>query len=218
MPKSLHTILNHKIAALLLMGIAFGLIFVPFAKFPFKFMAITALVLLFAYLQDGSLRGLNFKRLGIKEVAIIIALYIGLELLMDFAIQPLVSKLFNEPADYSSFDFVKGDSAAYFKYLLYMWLSAAIGEELLFRGFMTLQLQKLFGGRKLFIVLITAVLFSLPHLYPGISGLVMTFLFGLVFGFIYMRFKNIWINIIVHGLIDSLFLTLAYFGATGFYG
>jgi len=218
MPKSLHAVLNHKIAALLMMGIAFGLIFVPFAKFPVKFIIITVLALLFAYLQDGSLRGLNFKRLGIREVAITIALYIVLELLMDFAIQPLASKLFNEPADYSAFDFVKGHSAAYFKYLLYMWLSAAIGEEVLFRGFMTLQLQKLFGGRKLFIVLITAVLFSLPHLYQGISGLVMTFLFGLVFGFIYMRFKNIWINIIVHGLIDSLFLTLAYFGAVDFYG
>ncbi|KGO95142.1 CPBP family intramembrane glutamic endopeptidase [Flavobacterium subsaxonicum] len=217
MQKSLQPLLNNKFAALTLIAVSFGLIFVPLAKFPIKFMIITALVLLFAFLQEGSLRGLNFKRLRLQEVIIIIVSYLGLELLMDFAIQPLVSKIFNEPADYTAFDFIKGDTQSYYKYLLYMWISAAVGEEVLFRGFMTLQLRKIVGERKLVIVLITAVLFALPHLYQGLSGLVMTFLFGLAFGFLYLRFNNIWINIIVHGLIDSLFLTLAYFGETGFY-
>ena len=211
-------LLNTKVAALLLIALSFGLIFVPVLKFPFKFMAITAIVLLIVFLQDGSLRGLNFKKLTLKSVVIIVGVYNVLELVMDFAVQPLVSKIFNEPADYSAFDFIKGDTHSYFKYLLYMWLSAAVGEEVLFRAFMTVQLRKIVGERKFVIVLLTAILFSLPHLYQGLSGLVMTFLFGIAFGFIYLRFNNIWINIIVHGLIDSLFLTLAYYGEAGFYG
>ena len=98
-----------------------------------------------------------------------------------------------------------------------MWISAAVGEELLFRGFAFLQFRKIFGQRNVLIVVLSAVMFSLPHLYQGYVGLVMTFLFGLAFGFIYLKFKNIWINIIVHGLIDTLFLTLAYYGELSFY-
>jgi membrane protease YdiL (CAAX protease family) len=98
-----------------------------------------------------------------------------------------------------------------------MWISAAIGEELLFRAFAFSQLKKWFGKNNFWLVLLIAVMFSLPHLYQGISGLVMTFLFGLAFGFIYLKFKNIWINIIVHGLVDTVFLTLSYYGLTDFY-
>jgi membrane protease YdiL (CAAX protease family) len=206
-----------KVISLVSIFACFGLIFIPFLKFPFKFMAITAIILLVVFLQDGHLRGLNFKRLNAKAIITIVCIYAILELVMDFAIQPLMAKIFNEPADYTAFNFIEGDAQNYFKYLLYMWVSAAVGEEVLFRGFMTLQLRRIIGERKFIIVLLTSILFSLPHLYQGLSGLVMTFLFGLVFGFVYIKFNNIWINIIVHGLIDSLFLTLAYYGETGFY-
>ncbi|MFC4164639.1 CPBP family intramembrane glutamic endopeptidase [Epilithonimonas zeae] len=112
---------------------------------------------------------------------------------------------------------IEGNSAKYFKWLFNMWISAAIGEELLFRSFAFLQFRKIFGEKKIWLVLLSAVMFSLPHLYQGISGLVMTFLFGLAFGFIYLKFNNIWINVIIHGLVDTVFLTLSYYGMTDFY-
>ena len=98
-----------------------------------------------------------------------------------------------------------------------MWISAAFGEELLFRAFAFVQLRKMFGNNKIMLVLLSAILFSLPHLYQGISGLILTFLFGIAFGLIYIRYNNIWINIIVHGLIDTVFMTLAYLGMLSFY-
>lgn len=210
-------LLNSKPVSLLLMALTFGLIFIPFAKFPIKFMAITVIVLLITYLQNGNLRNLKFRKITIRSAITILFVYAVLEIVMDFVLQPLVSYIFDEPADYSAFDFLNGDAYNYFRYLIYMWISAAIGEEILFRAFMTLQLSKIIGDKKVIIAIITAVLFSLPHLYQGLSGLVMTFFFGLSFGYIYLKFNNIWINIIVHGLIDSLFLTLAYFGETDFY-
>ncbi len=208
---------GNKWVALLLLAIAFLLIYNPFTHFPYTFCVIIAVILLFTYLQDGNLKNLNFKKIGLSEIMIILGCYLVLELSMDFVFQPLVSEIFNEPADYSSFKVIEGNPQKYFKWLFNMWISAAVGEELLFRGFAFSQLKKWFGKNQLVIVLLSAVMFSLPHLYQGISGLVMTFLFGLAFGLIYLKFKNIWINIIIHGLIDTVFLTLSYYGLTDFY-
>jgi len=210
-------LLNNKWIALLLLAITFALIYNPFTKFPYTFCVIIAVILLFTYLQDKHLKNLNFKKIGFYEIKIIIICYLILEVSMDFIFQPLVGRIFNEPADYSSFKILEGNSKMYFKWLFNMWISAAIGEELLFRGFAFSQLKRVFGEKKIVLVILSAVLFSLPHLYQGISGLVMTFLFGLAFGFIYLKFKNIWINIIIHGLIDTVFLTLSYYGLTDFY-
>lgn len=216
--KDFSKVLNTKIGAFLSFAIAFGLIYNPFTKFPYTFCVIILFIFLISFLQDGSLRSLNFKKLGLKQIGIIIGCYVVLELVMDFVFQPLATRIFKEPADYSTFEFIKGDSNAYFKWLIFMWISAAFGEELLFRAFAFSQLNKIIGENKILTVLISAILFSLPHLYQGNSGLLMTFLFGLVFGFIYLKFKNIWINIIVHGLIDTVFLTLSYYGMLEFYG
>ncbi|KQT22850.1 hypothetical protein ASG22_13955 [Chryseobacterium sp. Leaf405] len=214
---NLKVILNNKWIALLLLVITFSLIYNPFTKFPYTFCVIIAVIFLFTYLQDRSFKNLNCKKIGVSEIKIIIICYLVLELSMDFIFQPLVSKICNEPADYSSFKIIEGNPKMYFKWLFNMWISAAIGEELLFRGFAFSQLKKLLGEKKILIVLLSAIMFSLPHLYQGISGLIMTFLFGLAFGFIYLKFQNIWINIIVHGLIDTVFLTLSYYGLTDFY-
>lgn len=210
-------LLNNKWIALLLLAITFALIYNPFTKFPYTFCIIIAVILLFTYLQDKNLKSLNFKKIGFSEIKIIIICYLTLELSMDFIFQPLVSRIFNEPADYSSFKILEGNPKMYLKWLFNMWISAAIGEELLFRGFAFSQLKRVFGEKKILLVVLSSILFSLPHLYQGISGLVMTFLFGLTFGFIYLKFKNIWINIIIHGLIDTVFLTLSYYGLTDFY-
>ncbi|CAA7194239.1 CPBP family intramembrane glutamic endopeptidase [Chryseobacterium potabilaquae] len=210
-------VLLNKWIALLLLVIVFSLIFNPYTKFPYTFCVIIIVILFFTYLQDGHLKNLNFRKIKLLEIKRIIICYFILELSMDFIFQPLVSEIFNEPADYSSFKVIEGNPQKYFKWLFNMWVSAAIGEELLFRGFAFLQLRKLCKDKNILIVLLSAVMFSLPHLYQGVSGLVMTFLFGLAFGLIYLKFQNIWINIIVHGLIDTVFLTLSYYGLTEFY-
>lgn len=208
---------NTKIGALLSYALAFALIYNPFTKFPFTFVVIILAILLLTFLQDGHLKALNFKKINGPEIRTIIVCYIVLELFMDFVAQPLATQLFKEPADYSSFEFIAGNTPAYFKYLAYMWISAAIGEELLFRAFAFSQLEKIFGNSPYTIVILSAVLFSLPHLYQGISGLLLTFLFGLAFGFIYMKSRNIWITILIHGMIDTVFLTLSYYGMLDFY-
>jgi membrane protease YdiL (CAAX protease family) len=215
--KKISQLSNSKIGAFILFAISFSLIYNPFTKFPFTFCIIILSIFLFTYIQDKNIKALNFKRLTLRDAGFILLIYLAVEILMDFVFQPLTSTIFKEPADYSAFDALKGNTSKYIKYLIFMWISAAFGEELLFRAFAFSQIKKVIGNKNLLIVIISAVLFSLPHLYQGSAGLIMTFLFGLTFGFIYYKFKNIWINIIVHGLIDSLFLTLAYLDLISFY-
>jgi uncharacterized protein len=64
---------------------------------------------------------------------------------------------------------------------------------------------------------ISALLFCLPHIYQGTTGLIVTFVFGCLFGLLYHRYQNLWINVLVHGLTDTLFLTLSYKGLLNFY-
>lgn len=156
--------------------------------------------------------------MGGKELKTIILCYIALELSVDFIIDPLINWICNESTDYSMFSVIEGNTSLYLSWLLKMWVSAAIGEELLFRAFAFSQMQRVFGDRKILFILLSALMFSLPHIYQGIPGLLSTFVFGIAFAFIYMKFKNILINIIVHGLVDTLFLSLSYLGLTEFYG
>lgn len=204
------------ISILLLFGI-FSLIYNPFTKFPFTFLLIIIVILIVTYLQEGTLKGLNFKTIRSRDFSTILISYVLLELSMDFLFQPLINRIFNEHADYTSFKIIEGNTFQYLKWLLNMWISTAIGEELFFRSFAFLQLQRIFNNNNILVVISSSILFCIPHLYQGNVGLVMTFIFGLAFGLIYLKYKNIWINIIVHGLIDTVFLTLSYLGLTDFY-
>lgn len=210
-------LLQNKWISIVLLTISFLLIYNPLTKFPYTFCVIIIFILISTYLQNEDLKSLNFKNLKSGDIKNILVSYLILELTVDFIIQPLVNLLCNEPADYSTFEHIKGDTSQYLKWLYRMWISAAIGEELLFRAFAFAQLKNIFGDKKVLIVIISALMFCLPHLYQGTAGLIMTFVFGIAFGYLYNRFKNIWINIIVHGLIDTVFLTLSYLGYIEFY-
>jgi uncharacterized protein len=210
-------IVSGRMMALPLMTIAFLLIYNPLTKFPYTFCVIILFILAATWLQDKSFKNLGFKKIGRREIMIILLSYLLLELSMDLIFQPLINTMFNEPADYSVFKKLEGNPVLYFKCIGQMWISAAIGEELLFRAFVFAQAKKLLGNRPFILILISAVLFSIPHLYQGNAGLLTTFVFGTAFAFLYHKFQNIWINIIVHGLIDTVFLTLAYYGLLHFY-
>ncbi|MBD3581442.1 CPBP family intramembrane glutamic endopeptidase [Flavobacterium selenitireducens] len=203
--------------AALALALGFALLFNPLTRFPFTMIVVIGFVLLLTWIRFKSVSRLGFASFRWRELEIALALFVPLEIAMDFLIQPEASLIFKEPADYSAFNFIEGDLPNYLKYLAFMWISAAFGEELFFRAFAFLQLETVFGRRDSLNVLLSAILFSLPHLYQGPTGLVVTFAFGLAFAAVYAKWRNIWINIVIHGLVDTLFLTLAYFGMLSFY-
>lgn len=113
------------------------------------------------------------------------------ELGIDFVIQSLMNWAFDETADYSMFAPLEGNLGAYLSFLWKMWLSASIGEEILFRGFAFVQLKNILGDKPWLIILVSSALFGFPHFYQGITGVILTFLIGLGFGYLYWKYKNI---------------------------
>ena len=65
-------------------------------------------------------------------------------------------------------------------------------------------------------IAIQAVLFGLPHLYQGISGVIVTAVVGLWLGWIRLRERgNLWICVLAHAAVDTVMMSLAYAQSLG---
>jgi membrane protease YdiL (CAAX protease family) len=72
-------------------------------------------------------------------------------------------------------------------------------EEILFRGTFIPRLEELTGNVWLG-VLISALLFSLVHVYQGLFGVFVAFAMGLLFGVGFVRLRSLWPLVIAHAL------------------
>lgn len=119
---------------------------------------------------------------------------------------------------------LRGNLDLYLFYLIPVaWGTAAFGEEMLFRGFFQDALQRLFGSSgpigTTIAIIAQAVIFGLLHLYQGPAGASVAGALGLALGFVWwFSGRNLWAGIVVHGIIDSLSMTLLYLGLTGHHG
>lgn len=92
--------------------------------------------------------------------------------------------------------------------LIVMWINAAFGEELLFRGFLMNNLQRALGDgwvSGIAAALIIAVFFGVMHVpSQGLYGLVITGLAGFGLGITFLIAKrNLYPVVLAHGLINS---------------
>ncbi|MBV8325183.1 CPBP family intramembrane glutamic endopeptidase [Chryseobacterium sp.] len=205
-------LLQSRVSAFLLLLLPFLLIYGHVTKFPYTFCIIIIYIFIITYWQYGNLKILNFKKIRWKEFKIIIGIFLLFSLFDFFLLSPAIDWIFRESADYSVFHELQGNTPLYLKKIFNMWISAAFGEELLFRAFAFTQLEHTLKKKTKWIVPITALLFCIPHAYQGISGVVGIFITGIILAIIYNKTQNIWINVAIHGLIDTLSLTLLYLG------
>jgi membrane protease YdiL (CAAX protease family) len=97
------------------------------------------------------------------------------------------------------------------EYLFRIVVSGALGgfyQEFIFRGFLQTFFSKRLGGVRGFIL--TAFLFAVWHLNP--LGFIRTFMFGLFCGYLVYLTGNLWLVILMHSLVNSLILSLKFFG------
>lgn len=124
------------------------------------------------------------------------------------------------PETHALFGALRGDFGEYLYWLLPVaWGSAAVGEELVFRGFLQSRLERMFGASLvagLLAALTQAAIFGALHLYQGAGGALVAGATGFVIGLVYLcGGRNLWACIILHGLIDTVSLTAIYAGAAG---
>lgn len=96
-----------------------------------------------------------------------------------------------------------------------VWIGAAIGEELFFRGLLLSKFTTLFGGSKLALVLAVlaqAIWFGAGHVSQGASGMIMTGFIGAVIGTYFItRGRRALIPMIIgHGFVDTVSQTMFY--------
>jgi membrane protease YdiL (CAAX protease family) len=99
-------------------------------------------------------------------------------------------------------------------WLTVAWTMAAFCEEMFFRGYLMNRIFDLVGnGRAGWIsaLLVSSLLFGLAHGYQGLAGAIGTAEVGLLLGVMYLGNKrNLWMNIVCHGSIDSISLVSLY--------
>ena len=117
----------------------------------------------------------------------------------------------------AAFASIKGDPLKYAYWLAIAWTSAAIGEELLFRGFLQSRLEVAFGGGGWALagaLVVQAAIFGFSHGYQGAGGIMLTSAAGLVLGAVRLAGRgNLAACVGLHALVDTISLTAVFLGA-----
>ncbi|MDG1750796.1 MAG: CPBP family intramembrane metalloprotease [Thalassotalea sp.] len=151
-----------------------------------------------------------------------LALLVVVLVIAFMAIVPIVASAFGFSIPESStdrFEFMLGNTVYFAAYLLIViWIGAAVGEELLMRGFLLNNLMSLFGQSKIGVVaavVFHAIIFGMLHISQGIPGIIGTGGVAIIFAIMYLlNSRKLFPLIIAHGLINSISLT-AYFLSDG---
>lgn len=137
-------------------------------------------------------------------------------LLGTFVIDPLTAHFWPPAIAPAAANEIYGNLRVALLYLPVVWLFAAFGEEIAYRGYLLNRAADC-GGRSRtswwVAVLLVAVLFGYGHYYKGPAGILDSGMAGLILGAAYLLSgRNLWTTILAHGLIDTFGLLAVYLG------
>ena len=139
-----------------------------------------------------------------------IAFGCALKLLMKAVVMPLLGA----PPTNQAFQFLVGNTGALPEMIYIVLVSAAFGEEVIFRGYAFERLGKLFGSSapaRIAIVLITSAWFAIEHYaFQGLPGVQQAAIVGLVVGTIFALTRRLWFLIIAHAAFDLTAVAIIY--------
>lgn len=139
-----------------------------------------------------------------------------LELFELFVSQPILVRLLGKKANLSQFHDLTGNLKLTALYILLVWIVAAFGEEMIYRGYLMNRVADLLNRTSTaWIVSLIAihVVFGLAHSYQGWTGVIDEGLMGVLLGVIYLGTgRNLAVAIVAHGVQDSIDLILIFLG------
>jgi membrane protease YdiL (CAAX protease family) len=169
------------------------------------------------------LRKVQWKQIGFTRyrtwattLLLGVACGLGLELFDLFGKQPLLTRLLGKPPDLSNFAAVKGNLRFALVIIALLWVLAAFGEELVYRGYLMNRVADLgrgtSTGRIVSLFLINA-LFGFAHYQQGLTGIIEEGSDGLILGLMYLASRrNLAIPIVAHGVCDTIDIALLFLG------
>lgn len=210
-------VLRHPLVRLVLIASVLALAHYRWLPFPWRMPAVGLLGLGLVWLETRALQACGLQRRAPRAwlgwTLLLFALVVGV---VDPWLEPLIDRLIGTAADYSGYGALHGNLPAAAKLVALAWLSAAIGEELVFRGFLMHQLSALlhgFRGARAVAALLGGIAFGWMHASQGLSGMVLTGVVGSLFGYAYLRSgRHLGAMVLAHGLIDSWGVATLYLG------
>jgi hypothetical protein len=173
-----------------------------------------ALVMAWARLSRTPWHELGLGRPRSWPATVILGLAFGcaFKFLMKAAVMPLLGA---DPVNHA-YHYLAGNQAAIPATLFSLIVSAGMGEEILFRGFLFERLGRLLGtgvGAKAAIVLITSAWFGLGHwANQGLPGVEQAAVVGLVYGTIRAVTGRLWVLMCAHAAFDLTAYAMIYWG------
>jgi uncharacterized protein len=169
------------------------------------------------------LRGLRWKDVGFirprswgNALLMGIAVGITMELFELFVTQPLLVRWLGKMPNLSDFAGLVGNWKLTLFFLLLVWTLGALGEELVYRGYLMNRFAGLFRNTRAAWVaslIVISIVFGCAHLDQGATGMVENISDGLILGALYLACgRNLAAPIIAHALGDSIDFVLIFLG------
>jgi uncharacterized protein len=140
----------------------------------------------------------------------------GMELLDLFVTKPLEVRVLGRPPDLSDFLALVGNPKLFLLALVAVWVVAALGEELVWRGYLLNRVAELFGNTRaswVASVLLVSAAFGFAHANQGLSGIVQEGFSGLLLALLYLACgRNLVVPIVAHGVTDTIDVVLIFTG------
>jgi membrane protease YdiL (CAAX protease family) len=165
--------------------------------------------------------GIRWSELGLRlpeniaaAVGWVLAMFLGAAVAKLAIVDPIAKAARWPPIDLSRFAKLPGNTSLFVGGLLLIWVQAAFGEEMVFRGFLLTRIELLLGAgltATAIAVGAQALLFGAGHYYLGARGSTTAGLMGLVLGIAYVcDGRSLAPLIAAHGLADTLSLIAFY--------
>lgn len=197
------------------LSIVLGLIFIIQTPYVDLLLAFLVIMLFMRFRVNPEFRDFfDSKKSHPKLLAISFGYAFTIVLFSDLILGPIILELTNTPLNLGPFDTIRGNPRLLMTSLIIGWFVGGLLEETIFRGFL-IRIIAGFLPNKFGIfagIMISSIIFGYLHGYQGISGQLLTGSVGIILAAIYLSHnKNIWLNIYVHGLMNSMSLSLIYF-------
>ena len=158
-------------------------------------------------------RGISWKDVGFKRpqnwwhaIAYFLLCVLSIGLIFNFIIQPLF------PHGANSIGSSKSLNEMLFQLIVIGIGTAAIGEEMLFRGFLLNNINHLLGNKyasTALAILLQAFAFAILH--SGVQGMVSAGVIGIILGIFYVvADRNLWVVMAAHAVPDILSIISSY--------
>lgn len=169
------------------------------------------------------LRGLGWRDVGFTRptswtntVRLGVLAGLAIEALELFVTQPLLVWWTGKYPDLAVLAQARGNTKLLLLLIVGSWTLAALGEELVWRGYVFNRAADVFGhrgaGLGVALVIVSAA-FGLAHADQGVTGVLENAIDGALLGVLYLAAgRNLWAPIIAHGVTDTVDSLLLYLG------